>query len=328
MVPSETLERPHPGEATDGSRRTKRKRHCPVALPCHRSRWSDHDLSEFRRAPLLPAAATDSNHCGDRPLRRELDLALTPDPTALDSRSLLVGRRRPGSRPGSAVHPLRRSGRSLLLSIHCSSSSTTETERNQSHASRFDSLDREAPERPGRPEALAPRPARGAGGFAGLAAVLPGHRRGVGRTADLRPDLGDHRRAGAAVPGRLLRDDQRAGRRAGARAARRDAAARPGRPGGRLSAPAGRHLPDGPGAGRPGQVQAGPLRRDLPGLGRRGDARGDRALDHRQATAADLRQSGNKFEAHEFWGIVREAPSQFMRDGPEGLLRWGSSAWR
>ena len=33
-----------------------------------------------------------------------------------------------------------------------------------------------------------------------------------------------------------------------------------------------------------------------------------------------LGSPGNKFEAHEFWGIVRETPSQFMRDGPEGLL--------
>ena len=51
----------------------------------------------------------------------------------------------------------------------------------------------------------------------------------------------------------------------------------------------GRHLPDGRGAGRSGLVQDGSLQRDFPRLGRRGDARVDRALDHRQATAADSR---------------------------------------
>ena len=58
--------------------------------------------------------------------------------------------------------------------------------------------------------------------------------------------------------------------------------------------------------------------RDLPRLGGRGDARGDRTLDHRQATAADSRY--RKFEAHEFWGIVRETPSQFMQMDPKVFL--------
>ena len=60
-------------------------------------------------------------------------------------------------------------------------------------------------------------------------------------------------------------------------------------PGGRLSAPARRHLLDGRRAGGAGPVQGGPLLRLVPVLGRRGDARGDRAADHRQAIAAARR---------------------------------------
>ena len=182
-------------------------------------------------------------------------------------------------------------------------------------------------ERPGRFEALAPRPARGVGGFAGLAAVLAGHRGRVGRAADLRLDLGDHRRVGAAVSGRLLRHDQRAGRRAGAGLVRRDDSARSGRPQGRLSALAGCHLPDGRGAGRSGQAQAGSLQRDFPRLGGRGDARGDRALDHRQAIAADLRQSGQSSRRTSSGASC----ARHRRDSWRWTRRssaWGSSAWR
>ena len=102
-------------------------------------------------------------------------------------------------------------------------------------------------------------------------------------------DLGDHRRIGIAVPGWFLCDHQRTGGRPGAGTARGDAAAGKRRPGDRLPLTAGGHLLDGSRAACAGLFQSCPLQRDLPFLGRRGDACFDWPLDHRQAASPHAR---------------------------------------
>ena len=181
-------------------------------------------------------------------------------------------------------------------------------------------------ERSGRTEALAPRPARRARGLAGLAAVLAGDRRRLGRP----PICGliSAIIAGLVLPFLGGSYVTISGPAAGLAPALLAAMLLLGRGDldGRLSAPARRHLPDGAGADRAGQVQGGPVQRHLPLLGRRGDARLDRPADHRQATAAAGRapvpvptSSGASWPRR---------PSQFLRMEPKVFFARDRSAWR
>ena len=85
-----------------------------------------------------------------------------------------------------------------------------------------------------------------------------------------------------------------------------------------------RHLPDGPRAGRPGLVQGGPLRAIFPASVVEGMLASIGLLIIAKQLPLLL---GHEVRAHEFWGIVAEAPSQFLKMEPKVFVL-GISAWR